>query len=182
MKKTLVGVFAFVLIFQTIALAEVVVGKGERIGKWYISVPGQKQVVVGPKESLPAIQDGSNVQVEGGNAQITTTGKSTVYLIESIPLKLSENTTCIRKQEGGEITIEVSSGQVTVTKFDKQGVKKEGLTIGAGTQVRLKDGNVDVIKGEAVLSESSGKTTKFGAGKSLAGYAKSEPVAVVPKI
>lgn len=175
MKKILLSMFALALVFQTVALAEVVVGKGERVGKWYIALPGQKTVVVGPKESLPAIQDGSNVQVEGDNAQITTTGKSTVSLIESIPFTLSEKTTCIRTQGlGSEVTVEVSAGRMTVFKYDKPGIVKERLTMDAGTQVRLKDDNLDVIKGEAVL-ESSGGTKKFGAGKSLKGFAKGLP-------
>jgi hypothetical protein len=173
MKRTLLGAFALVLIFQTAAFAAVVVGEGKR-AQWVIQAPaGGKQVTVRPEESLPVIQDGSSIQVTGGDAQITTTGKSTVDLIEAVPFKLSENTTIKRTQAPAaqEVSIEVLAGQVTANKNDKTGLVLSSLSLDAGDQVRLKDGNLDVIKGEAVFSEG-GKTTKLGAGKSLAGFVK----------
>jgi uncharacterized cupin superfamily protein len=174
MKKTLWGAFALVFVFQTVVFATVTVGKGTRSGKWRISQSemGAKGIEVGPQEPLPVIPDGSSVLVQG-NAELTTTGKSTVYLIEAVPFKLLEDTTCKRTTVPGttDILVEVSAGKATVTQPDKR-----VLELDAGDQVRLtKAGNVDVVKGEVVLSESSGKTTKFAAGKSLEGFFKISP-------
>jgi tellurite resistance-related uncharacterized protein len=172
MKKVMLGALAFALIFQTAVLAAVTVEKGERAGTWMITSPAGKQINVGPKDSLPAIEDGSMVLVPGGEAKFTTTGKSTVYVVEAIPFKLLENTTAKRGYSGSDVSIEVLAGKVTVTKPDNQ-----TLELDAGDQVALtKDNGLKVVKGEVVLSESSGKTAKFGAGKTLEKFCKVTPV------
>ncbi len=172
MKKVMLGLFVFVLISQVFALAAVTVEKGERVSTWMITTPEGKQINVGPKDSLPVIEDGSLILVPGGEAKFTTTGKSTVYVVESMPIKLLENTT-LKRASGGkdEILVEVSAGKATVNQPDGR-----VLELDAGDQILIKNNDVKVAKGEVVLSEGNGKTAKYGAGKTLEGFCKVTPV------
>jgi hypothetical protein len=182
MKKVMLGVFVFVLISQAFALAAVTVEKGERAGIWMITSPAGKQISVAPKDALPVIEDGSLILVPGGEAKFTTTGKSTVYVVESMPIKLLENTTLKRASSGKDaILVEVSAGKAIVNQPDGR-----VLELDSGDQILIQNNDVKVAKGEVVLSEGSGKTTKYGVGKTLEGFCKVTPVKnaplAVPKI
>jgi hypothetical protein len=166
MKKTLLGALVLAVIFQTSGFATVTV-EGPQ-WPWSYTGPDGKQVNVGLDEPKPVIQDGASIALGNNSATISATEKSTVYLIKTMPFKLSKNTICIRTMEpGGAVFIEVSAGQATT--FCADGMT---ITLDAGDQIYLDvSNNLSVVKGEVFLADGAGETATLGAGEILKGFA-----------
>ncbi len=169
-KKTSLLVIGFFLCFQLAVFAAVVVEA--RTGTLIVTNPDGTTLAVGPTDSLPLIQDASSVKVVDGIARISTTGTTTLQVVAGTQtFQLAVGTTLnVMFEPTGAVIAEAMTGKMTTILADGR-----TATVDTGDQIRLTpDGGFEAIKGEVILTDSTGRTEILDAGNKIEGYTPPE--------